>query len=99
MKALDPVSQEEFIRSWLQRRIAGEAQCFGCTVHCRFEVAIEFHLKDLSHHVYLYHRGGRDRQEVVIPKVNGRETVEQVIEAATPWLRGLHRFRPDLGIK
>jgi hypothetical protein len=105
--ARPPLTQEQaFIRE-LERWAQSHAiQDGGCTVHCRFEVRLSEGLAPLDEGVTVrFRHNGRDGQFLLIKTVvmtaDGPKHVSthDVLLAARPWLRSLHRFGVGLGIK
>lgn len=99
MSNVMPMTHEENMNRELARfSLAFAREYGGCTERCRFEAAVSFDMEKLVTLVMLLHNG-RDREWVEIPRISGRESTLDVLRVAAPWLRGLHRFPVEMGIK
>lgn len=74
----------------------------GCPRTCRFVIGVYFSARDLEHVVTIEHNE-RDRHEIAMEPLAmmapSCDVRRGLTERAEPWLRGLHRFGPESGIK
>lgn len=70
----------------------------GCTERCTFEVEAEFLIEAVSHVIRIRHNG-RETHRAEFERGFRPASTFDVMRVFEPWLRGLHRFPVETGIK
>lgn len=103
-------AQRDSVVAELNRRVSGWAiQHGGCTLRCRFVVQVHempYLPGKITDGVAIRLRhNGRDVTTILMPHIIAtdqefrRTSTHDVMREAHAWLRGLHRFPVELGIK